>query len=242
MTETARNQALARSTMYAALALALLPPEDNGDPSAGASATRSLGELFETCGAPDLAQQARGLASTAPSTARYQELFGHAATATVVSYETQYGTDTLFRQPHELADIGAFFAAFGLKLNPVQHERADHISCECELMAFLAAKEAHGLAQGDESMLGITRKAESSFLRDHLGRFAPALGERLHRHDADGFYGRIGRLLRGFVEWDCARLGVEAGPSSLELRRAAEDDGAPMACGSQGGCSLVRCE
>jgi TorA maturation chaperone TorD len=182
------------------------------------------------------------LAGMTPSSDRYQALFGHAATAAVVSYETQYGSDTLFRQPHELADIGAFFAAFGLKLNPAAHERADHISCELELMAFLAAKKAHALVRRDDGMAAVAENAESAFLRDHLGRFAPAFGERLSRCDGEGFYGKVGRLLRGFVEWDCARLGVEAGPASLELRRPAEDEAVPMACGSQGGCGLGRCE
>jgi TorA maturation chaperone TorD len=236
------SAALARSTVYAALALALLPPDRRADARASTKAARTLGELLEGCGADHLGDKANGLAGIAPSSERYQELFGHAATAAVVSYETQYGADTLFRQPHELADIGAFFAAFGLKLNPAAHERADHISCELELMAVLAAKEARALERGDGETVDVTREAESAFLRDHLGRFAPAFGERLHRYDADGFYGRIGRLLRGFVEWDCARLSVEAGPASLELRRPAEDEGAPMACGSQGGCGLGRCE
>jgi TorA maturation chaperone TorD len=242
MNEPASNSALARSTVYSALALALLPPDDEGDARASAKAARALGGLLDGCGAAHLNDHAGTLAGMTPSSERYQGLFGHAATAAVVSYETQYGSDTLFRQPYELADIGAFFAAFGLKLNPAAHERVDHISCELELMAVLAAREARALEQGEAEMAEVAREAESSFLRDHLGRFAPAFGERLRRCDGEGFYGRIGRLLRGFVEWDCGRLGVEAGPASLELRRSAEDDAVPMACGSQGGCGLGRCE
>ncbi len=72
-------------------------------------------------------------------------------------------------------------------------------------------------------------RAARLFLRDHLARFAPALGARMQRADGDGFYGALGGVLRGFVEWDCVRVGVEPGPEELRLRVAIEGD-VPAAC------------
>jgi TorA maturation chaperone TorD len=157
----------------------------------------------------------------------------------VPPYETQYGSDTLFGQPRELSDIGAFVSAFGLAVDPRRHERLDHVSCECELMCFLAAKEAYALDHRDDTMRSIVEDAEKRFLREHLGRFAPAFGERLRRADPQGFLGAMGGVLRRFVEWDCARVGVETGELDLALRKPGPEDSVPMACGSApecGGC------
>ena len=64
--------------------------------------------------------------------------------------------------------------AFGLMLRPDAHERIDHVSCECEFLCFLAYKEAYARTAGDTDMLAVTQRATALFLRDHLGRFAPA--------------------------------------------------------------------
>ena len=127
-----------------------------------------------------------------------------------------------------------FLGAFGLKVEPQTHERVDHIRCECEFMAFLARKEAHATQTENESMLGETRKAQRLFLREHIGRFAPALGERLRR-EADGFYHALGQLLRRFVEAECRRFGIEPGADNLVLRESNDLD-VPMMCGNGASC------
>ncbi len=145
-------------------------------------------------------------------------------------YGAEYGSDTLFQQPQRLADLAGFYAAFGMRADPAEHERVDHVRCQLEFLAFLARKEAYEIEHHEADWRDEIRKAERLFLREHLGRFAPAFGERLRREDPDGFYGVLGGLLRGFVETECRRLGVAAGPDNLVLRPN-EDDGAPMLCG-----------
>jgi hypothetical protein len=108
-------------------------------------------------------------------------------------------------------------------------------------MAFLARKEAFALDRGDGDMLEQTRNAARLFLRDHLGRFAPALGEQLRRHDPDGFYGALGAVLASFVTGECGRAGVPAGPEGLGLRLEAPEDQAPMLCGSAALCGAGGC-
>ena len=68
----------------------------------------------------------------------HRELFGHTVRGPVPPYETEYGNEALFQLPHELGDLMGFYNAFGLTLKPGQRERADHISCECEFLMFLA--------------------------------------------------------------------------------------------------------
>jgi TorA maturation chaperone TorD len=162
--------------------------------------------------------------------ADYQALFGHTARGAVPPYETEYGADSLFQPMHEMADLAAFYRAFGLALRRDARERPDHVACECEFLAFLARKEAYALEQGEASMLEATRQATRRFLRDHLGRWGPGFGRTLARRDPDGFYGALGLLAAAVVTRECARAGVAAGPDLLRLR-AVDLSQAPAACG-----------
>ena len=225
------DAALSRSTIYQALAIAFGPPgDDAGRRVASARGWQRLCAALEQLGVERPAGPRQQAFATLLQ--RYAEIFGHTARGRVSPYETEYGSEaSLFLAAHELCDIGAFIAAFGLVLDDTAHERVDHVRVECELMAFLALKEVYARESSDAEMLETTRHAQRFFLRDHLGRFAPALGEQLAAHDRDGFYGALGLVLRRFVEAECARLSVPAGPADLALRLIV-DDGAPSACGS----------
>ncbi len=158
-------------------------------------------------------------------------LFGHTARGEATPYETEYGEDSLWAPQREMSDLGGFYLAFGLRLDVAAHERPDHIACECEFLLVLARKEARALALGDTSMADDTARAARLFLRDHLGRWAPALGTKLARLDDDGFYGALGRFLVAFAAVECGRAGVPARPAFLQLR-SVEPDATPAACGS----------
>lgn len=159
----------------------------------------------------------------------YRYLFGHTAHPKVPPYETEYGEEALFQQPQELADIAGFISAFGLKLNT--SERVDHISCECELLCFLTRKEAHALEKNDPIMLEETRKAQQLFLKDHFGRFVPAIAKMLSRENPDGFYVALGNLCHEFARLECARFNVPLGSELLRLRPTDLMD-ACFTCGS----------
>lgn len=233
--------ALARSILYEALALGFRPPD--------AETQRRLRRPSEVCfvaaaaalldpsGEAGLARAVLRLAEVPAAVslealrACRERLFGHTTRGALSAYETEYGDDTAFQQPQTLGDLSGFLAAFGLQIDPAGRERVDHVSAECEFMAFLARKEAHALEHDDAEMLLETRRAARAFLRDHLGRFAPALGRLAAREDPDGFYGALADLCRRFVTAECEREGVPAGPEFLPLREPAEDS-TPMACGS----------
>jgi TorA maturation chaperone TorD len=263
--------ALARATLYTALAEGFLPPASTGaarlrSPRA-AAALETAAAVVESdaqartrgspapsaqgIGVPDspatlelraaVARLVAAVASHDPHGPAYTRLFGHTARGEIPLYETEYGAGDPIQQPHELADLAGFLGAFGLTVDPEQHERVDHVSCECEFLAFLALKEAWALECGDDETLAETRKAARLFLRDHLARFGPAFGHRLARADAAGFYGALGDALRALVETDCLRLDVETGPRLLRLRPT-EEPGVPMACGDAGdSCAAAGC-
>ena len=168
--------------------------------------------------------------------ASFWRLFGHTTRGLICACETEYGPDNGFHQPQQLADIAGFYFAFGLHPVAATDTRADHIACECEFMDFLSRKQAHLLDQADagadlSETLEVTEMAERSFLREHLGRFGRAFAARVATEDGDGYFGALGRLLLAFVDAECARVGVEAGPVDL-IVRPEEIDETPMACGT----------
>jgi len=230
-----REGALCRGALYSALALGFGPPDGEvWDRLAGRTGVVALGWLFAETGlaGPEMDEVLRILEQTTPSVEAHGRIFGHTARGPVPPFETEYGADTLFHQPQELSDLSGFLNAFGLRLQASEHERVDHVRCECEFMAFLAMKEAYAVEHGDDAMLGETRKAGRLFLRDHLGRFTAAFTQRLLREDPAGFYGALARILRAFVEAECRRADVDPGDEALGLRLAAPEDSAPMLCGS----------
>ena len=240
--------ALCRSVLYEALAIGFRPPAAGGIERLTGAGTGAGLRAAAACLAPGLEERVGDLVRAAGTgvdelEAARLRLFGHTGRGRVPPYETEYGEKDIFQQPQELADVAGFLCAFGLAIRPDEHERIDHVSCQCEFLGFLARKEAHALEAGDQAMLEETVKAERLFLRDHLARFAPAFAGGLEREDAGGFHGALGRLLLAFLAFDSSRLGVQLGTATLSLRLAPVDDATPIGCatvdcgaGGPGGC------
>lgn len=236
--------ALCRAALYSALALGFRPPTDasiarivGADNSAALAAAAGWldgGKQGLAAAVEDLARSAGAEALGASHLA----LFGHSARGSVSPYETEYGNEALFQQPQELGDLMGFYTAFGLTVSLEARERADHISCECEFMAFLSMKEAYAREHADPAMLEETVKAEKLFLHDHLGRFLPAFARQISREGAAGFYARLADLCLRLLKLDAERLGVRLGAANLPLRPA-DDERVPMACGSGGECAAM---
>lgn len=161
--------------------------------------------------------------------------FGHAARGSCPLNEIEYGdikADPLF-QPHRLADLAAFYRAFGLEVTEDAGERHDHICLELEFMCVLAAKEAYALDQRlDAGQLAQCRDAQRKFLREHLGRWTPAFARRLAAATNEPTLRALAQFTRAFVESECVRFGVNPGSEELALRPV--DDAADRPCDSCG--------
>ncbi len=234
--------ALARGILYAAAALGLETP--NAETLHRLTATDAVAALSEAAAlveqggdAPDLTTLAQVLErddALADVEAAHLALFGHTARGPVAAYETEYGHEALFEQPQQLADLSGILAAFGLESRHDSRQRLDHVSAECELMAFLSQKEAWALDNDDQAMLAATRRASEVVLREHLGRFVPALAARIGRAAPGSFHDRVATLLLALVRSDSTRLGVPLGADTLALRPDPEAVAAPMGCTSAG--------
>ncbi len=165
----------------------------------------------------------------------YLAAFGHAARGQCPLNEIEYGdlkADPLF-QPHRLADLAAFYCAFGLEVAADADERQDHICLELEFLCVLAAKEAYALEnQLDAEELALCRDAQKKFLREHLGRWTPAFARRLASTTPDPALRALAEFTRVFIELECARFAVNPGGEDLLLRPV--DEAAETMCASCG--------
>jgi TorA maturation chaperone TorD len=241
--------ALAGGMLYSALATCFRRPTEAGlqpfrDARAAGTVVAAARLLDRDAGDDSLVEAAERLTRPAvpPADAlaeHYDRLFGHTTRGVVCLFEAEFGTPAPFQQPHALADLAGFYRAFGVETGGDQPERADHMGCECEFMALLCLKEAwlrQAAAEStadarDRETLDVTCEARRRFLRDHVARVGPSLAAALESADPDGFYHRVGTLLDRLIDADCRRLGVAAGPPTLDLRPLEVDD-TPMACGT----------
>ncbi len=135
-------------------------------------------------------------------------LFPPVASSDVPCYETAYRGDGIFQQSAMLADIAGFYRAHGLRAGGSERERLDHITVEVEFMALLARKEVSALQQVRFDEVEVCRHTSRSFLKDHLGCWAPAFGRRAASISSHRWYQALGKLLDVWVEADAAAFGV----------------------------------
>jgi len=234
------DTAIARSFLYRFLAQAFQDPSEPAwTEMTAASSLRILDNAVELLGstAPELAKTSAAFRRQLnpdgyePFRTGYLAAFGHAARGRCPLNEIEYGdlkADVLF-QPHRLADLAAFYRAFGLEIAEDAGERHDHICLELEFMCVLAAKEAYALEhQLEAEDLSLGRAAQKRFLREHLGRWTPAFARHLARLGAGTILGDLATFMRSFVEAECARLGVPCGNEDLLLRPV--DEAAESLC------------
>ena len=164
----------------------------------------------------------------------YVAAIGHAARGSCPVNEIEYGdlkADPLF-QPHRLADLAAFYRAFGVELGASADERHDHLAVELEFMAVLAAQEASLLNQAPVSEpLSVCRDAQRKFLREHLGRWTPAFARRLDRAVGGGPLGALAGFTLAFIDSECRRFAVTPGSEELLLRPTDEAASLCDGCG-----------
>lgn len=78
-----------------------------------------------------------------------------------------------------IADVQAFYRAFGFDPTSEWPECPDHVAVECAFYSYLHFKVAQALFADQPEPAEVTRKALADFWTDHLGRFLGGLLERL---------------------------------------------------------------
>ncbi len=208
---TAEERALARAAVYRLLALAFAYPTAEtvaGLRAAADVATVGAGLIDAGTGgaAAEVARHAAGL-SYQELEPVYQRSFTLSYNADCPLYETAFSASHIFQQTQQQADIAGFYRAFGVDPGA---ERPDHLALELEFLYLLSLKEARARESREREHVAVCRDAQRSFVRDHLGRWAPIIAGRIAIAGRGTFYGAAARLLRVFVarEEDYLRLGT----------------------------------
>lgn len=143
-------------------------------------------------------------------------------------YETEHGRMRGTAKGPELADIAGFYRAFGVDLADEEghREMPDHLAVELEFYALLLVKQTLLAQRGDHEGQSVVRGARLSFLTDHLGRLADAVG-RTPAIMQDELLGPPLAWCARLVAEECAALG--ATPKPLELLGVPAQD-EPLAC------------
>ncbi len=224
---------LDRSGMYQVLSLAFLYPDD----ATLARLRDATGRLLQNAATSNGLE--RGTVGTLGGIVEsidreraeneYVDVFGHTISADCPPYEAEYGQAHVFQKSQTLAELNAFYDAFGVAPNPALKERADHISVEMEFMHFLTLKEGYARANGHGAdKVDLCRRAQESFLANHLANWIGAFTNGLAaRSNGSGLYSELARLLEEFMGSEFREFELDPtplAPAPAGLRENESDD------------------
>jgi TorA maturation chaperone TorD len=158
--------------------------------------------------------------------AEYHRLFD--GEAPVPPYEGAWEGDP-FRHVRQLSDIAGFYAAFGAEAGGPAAERADHVACELEFLAFLAARTLELDQSGDREGAETCREAAGTFLREHPGRWVPQFCRALLDTTTSAVYACLATLGEEIINAELERRGIV--PEPLRRRRRLEVEADCFECG-----------
>ena len=160
--------------------------------------------------------------------AQYSRLFR--GTVRISPYEGGYELDPI-RQGRQMADVAAFYRAFGAEAHGPSTDRPDFVGCELEFLSFLELRYLAAL-EAEEEEAELVDEIGAAFLGDHVGRWLPTFFTAVSEEAVDApFYGALATLGLRVVEDELARRGVEASPLPRRRTRSSVE-GDRFACGA----------
>ncbi|MCF6149887.1 MAG: hypothetical protein E3K37_14635 [Candidatus Kuenenia sp.] len=160
----------------------------------------------------------------------YNRIVGHTISKDCPFYEGQYGAAHVHQQVHELADIQAFYRAFGLDISEEEKERCDHVGVEFEFLQFLLFKQAYALENHGREEAEVCLEAQKKFLKQHAGKWIPLLSILLGKKAREGFYFAVSELTKEFMKLEMKLLGVVTEMMKESDLNQEEVAGAPDEC------------
>jgi len=211
MSQTARIDSppltpVQRAATYEVLARCLAYPDEGS--------LQALGELVRIAESLLTSGPVARLGAILQSLAPGELETAHIGTFTAVTspdcptYESAFVCTDPGQQPVIMADVAGYYRAFGLEL-AAGAMRPDDVSVELSFLGYLCRKEAYALEHLGAPRVKQARRIQRLFLREHLGRWGEALGDRLVDSSAHEFYRDLGVALREWVAAEAAFTGAE---------------------------------
>ena len=221
MTTAAVSSGVERAALWRALSLGFAPPREET-----LAEVEALSEaLVEQAGLSEVEDVLAAIGATTfeRHASEYQRLFGGAVL--VAPYEGSYELDPV-RQGRELADVAAFYRAFGAEAHGPLAERPDHVGCELEFLSFLELRSLAAVEEGDEDGAELVERIAASFLCDHAGRWLPAFFAAVREAEPEApVFRALAALGSRVVAEELERRGLEPRPlPRRHVRLAVERD------------------
>jgi TorA maturation chaperone TorD len=205
-TVVATERLVERALGYALIARCLAYPDDSAVAGMQAVAA-SAGGIPHGTALDELVSAARG-ASREVLEPTYIELFTLSSSPDCPTFETAFVSVEAAQQTASMADIAGFYRAFGVDTGDTGF-RPDDISVELEFMGFLCRKQAYAIERLGAPRVGQVLRVQRLFMREHLGRWAGALGRRIvSRAGVAPFYATLGAALEAWIGAECELLAV----------------------------------
>jgi putative dimethyl sulfoxide reductase chaperone len=126
-------------------------------------------------------------------------------------YESLYRTGKLQGKP--VQEVHRLFAGMGIRVPEEWHQPPDYIGVELDFMRFLCSREIESLEGRNAISTADAIAAERSFLENHLTAWVPNFCERMIAQARESYYGGIGSLTLGLLEYD-RRLRAKSSPAT----------------------------
>lgn len=217
---TAPQRHAARATLYSAVAVPFLYPEEERldalRDEGARQGVRTAAERLGLEGEADALLEAVAEAPTDAAESAYNALFGvpgEGGTYPVVPYEAHYTTGAeVDKEQRRIATVVGLMEAFGVEPSEDFAERQDHLAAELELMQVVASQRAVARHEDDADAAGRLAEAEATVLEEHLAGFVPPLAhdlrEALDAEDAGG------------AEWSADEAGRAVYRAAVDLLEA----------------------
>lgn len=135
----------------------------------------------------------------------------HRGTVRVPPYEGSYELDPI-RQGRQMADVAAFYRAFGAEAHGPAAERPDNVGCELEFLSFLELRHLAAVESGEPDA-GLVEEIGTAFLADHAGRWLPTFfGEVQEAASHAPFYRALAALGTRVIADELARREIPLAP------------------------------
>ena len=195
-----------RAVGYSFLARAFAYPNEAGL-AALQEAAAAAGPFLQDSPLADLVEIA--LASTSDELlAAHTRLFSLSSSPDSPTFETAYFSSDPTQQTNRMADVAGYYRAFGVDAGGTG-SRPDDISVELEFMGYLCRKQLYAAEHLGAPRVGQTKRAQRTFLTEHLGAWAPGFGRRVAlRAGPSDFYRFLGVALDDWMSAEASYAGV----------------------------------
>jgi TorA maturation chaperone TorD len=222
---TATHEDLGIAAAWRLLSLGFAPPTNELLDEVQSLAV-ALSDVDRTPELDDLLEAVRGT-DLADVSAQHASLF--CGTVRVAPHEGSYELDPI-RQGREMADVAAFYRAFGAEAHGPAAERPDYVGCELEFLSFLELRRLAAL-DSDEDGVEVVEAIRHAFLTDHAGRWLPTFFQEVAAAAEHAFYRSLAAFGASVLEAELSRL--EISPAPLPRRRpGSSPEASTFECGS----------